>query len=415
VASGDLAPGEPLPTVRGLAAALGVSPTTVAAAYRALRTRGVVATAGRRGTAVTRQPPLRVRPGHAPPAGARDLWSGNPARALLPPLRRAIAQVAPEHLLYGQPAKLQALAELAAADFAADGIAGELAIAGGALDGIERVLQAHLRPGDRVAVEDPSWPRIADLLHALGLVPVPVPVDERGMQPRRFGHVLADVRAVIVTPRGQNPIGAALDTGRTADLRDLLQGRPDVLLVEDDYLGAVSGAPYHGLHGATERWVVIRSLSKLLGPDLRVAPLVGDPFTVSRVEGRQLLGTGWVSHILQSTAAALWRDAADRGLLARAERVYSERRQALLDALAAERLEATGRTGFGVWVPVAEEVSIVQRLLETGWAVSPGERFRFSSAPGIRITTTELEPADAVTLAAAIAAAVRSPGTTYAA
>ena len=61
------------------------------------------------------------------------------------------------------------LVELAQADFAADGINGDLAVVGGALDGIERVLQTELRPGDRVVVEDPSWPRIADLLHALGL------------------------------------------------------------------------------------------------------------------------------------------------------------------------------------------------------------------------------------------------------
>jgi len=46
---------------------------------------------------------------------------------------------------------------------AGDGIRGEVAVTCGALDAIERALQTELRLGDRVVVEDPSWPRIADL------------------------------------------------------------------------------------------------------------------------------------------------------------------------------------------------------------------------------------------------------------
>ena len=346
----------------------------------------------------------------------RDLWSGNPAPALLPPLKRALAQVEPEHKLYGGATKLPALAELATADFRADGIRGDVAIVGGALDGIERVLQTQLKPGDRVAVEDPSWPRIADLLYALGLEPVPVPLDDSGLEPQALERALRrDVKALIATPRGQNPTGAAFDGPRRTALRNVLRHHPDVLVLEDDYLAAVSGAAFFGLHGATRRWAVIRSLSKVLGPDLRLAPIAGDALTVSQVEGRQLLGTGWVSHILQQAAASLWRDALDRGLLARADRVYTERRDALVTALADRGLTSFGRSGLGVWVPLQEEVAVVQLLLEQGWAVSPGERYRFNARPGIRITTAGLEPADAEKLAAALAAALQSSQTTYAA
>src|SRR6202035_4429699 len=124
------------------------------------------------------------------------------------------------------------------------------------------------------------------------------------------------------------------------------------------------------------RWAVIRSLSKVLGPDLRVAPMAGDSLTISRVEGRQLLGPGWVSHLLQQTAAYLWASPATRKLLARAEVVYAQRRAALIEALARYGIPAYGRSGLGVWVPVAEEAAIAQLLLERGWAVSPGERYR---------------------------------------
>jgi DNA-binding transcriptional MocR family regulator len=414
ISDGRLSPGTRLPTIRDLAAALGVSPATVAAAYHTLAQRGLISANRRRGTVVAAQPPLRVRGARPLPAGTRDLATGNPDPALLPPLAAALSQVDTEHKLYGGPAKLPRLAELAEADFAADQICGDMAVLGGALDGIERVLQAELRPGDRVVIEDPSWPRITDLVRALGLRPEPVPIDQDGFVPGELDRALrAGARAVIATPRGQNPTGAAVDARRAHLLCESLGSHPGVVVIEDDYLAAVAGAPYVSMHAASERWVVIRSLSKVLGPDLRVAPMAGDALTISRVEGRQLLGAGWVSHILQQAAAALWADAAAGGLLALAERSYAERRAALTEALAGHGIAAYGGTGLGVWVPLSEETAVVQQLLECGWAVSPGERFRHNSPPGIRVTTTCLWPAEAPAIAAAIKRAADESSGTY--
>src|SRR5262249_31328372 len=160
---------------------------------------------------------------------------------------------------------------------------------GGALDGIERVLQTQLRPGDRVVVEDPTWPRITDLVRATGLTPTPALIDQYGLVPDELDRALRQgARAVIVTPRGQNPTGAALDAGRARLLRDVLSRHLEVVVVEDDYVAAVAGAPYYAVHDhfghtGSARWVVIRSLSKVLGPDLRVAPMIGDPLTISRI------------------------------------------------------------------------------------------------------------------------------------
>ena len=414
IAEERLAPADRLPAVRDLAGELDISPATVAAAYRTLRQRGLVSANGRRGTVVAAQPPLRVAGGRPLPPNTRDLASGNPDPALLPPLEPALARLDPEHKLYGGPNRLARLVQLAEADFAADGISGDIAVVGGALDGIERILQTQLRPGDRVVVEDPSWPRIRDLLSALGLEPAPVPVDRRGLVAEELdGALRRGARAVIATPRGQNPTGAALDAERAGLLREALARHPDVLVIEDDYVAQMAGAPYVGLHGVNERWAVIRSLAKVLGPDLRVAPLAGDPLTISRVEGRQLLGAGWVSHLLQQTTANLWSSAATKRLLVRAERTYAQRRAALVDALAVHGISASGDSGLGVWIPLDEEVAVVQSLLERGWAVSPGERYRFRTPPGIRITTTSLDPEEAEEFAAAVAAAVRPTGTTY--
>ena len=293
-------------------------------------------------------------------------------------------------------------------------MAGDIAVAGGALDGIERVLQTQLRPGDRVIIEDPCWPRINDLVHAVGLRPEPVRVDQRGLVPAELEHALErGARAVIATPRGQNPTGAAVDAERGRLLRELLARHPSAIITEDDYVAAIAGARYVPLHGASPRWVVIRSVSQVLGPDLRVAPMAGDALTISQVEGRQLLGAGWVSHLLQQTVTHLWDTAETRELLARAERTYAQRRAALIDALARHHIAAYGTSGLGVWVPLAEEAATVQQLLERGWAVSPGDRYRYRTPPGIRITTTDLSPHDAAKLAADIHDIVRTTIATY--
>src|SRR5215467_2094969 len=415
IAAGQLRPGERLPAVRALATELGVSPATVAAGYRSLRDRGLVTPGGRHGTVVAVQPPLRIRPARSLPPGVRDLASGNPDPALLPPLGPALARISPAHKLYGGPAILPQLADIAQAGFAADGIGGDIAAVAGAVDGIERVLQAELRPGDRVGVEDPSWPRIGDLVSAIGLRTEPIAVDQAGLLPDRLAAALqAGARAIIATPRGQNPTGAAINAQRAADIQHVLAAHPQVLVIEDDYIADVAGAPYAAVHDRSDRWAVIRSVSKTLGPDLRLATLAADPLTTSRVAGRQLLGAGWVSHLLQQIVVALWSDAASRRVLARAERHYTTRRTALVAALAERGITAHGRSGLGVWIPAEEETALVQALAERGWAVSPGERFRFHSPPGIRVTTTTLQPAEARRLADDIATAVSAQATTYA-
>ena len=317
---GQAGAGHALPTVRGLAARLRVSPATVAAAYRVLRARGLIAGHGRRGTRVVPRPPTP----HASrrliaPAGTIDLASGNPDPDLLPRLDRAVATLVPVRPLYGAPSVHPELASLAAREFDADGIPfASLAVVSGALDGIQRVLHEHVRHGDRVAVEDPSYPGVVDLLSASALTPVPMGVDQDGPVPASMSAALdRGCRALIVTPRAQNPTGAALSADRAAELQRLIHRYPDVLVIENDYLAPVAGSPARTVrHAAHRHWVVIRSTSKFLGPDLRVAVMAGDALTVSRVHGRQAIGSRWVSHILQELVVGLWSDpSAGRWLL----------------------------------------------------------------------------------------------------
>ncbi|MFI2371138.1 aminotransferase class I/II-fold pyridoxal phosphate-dependent enzyme [Streptomyces sp. NPDC018833] len=412
VGAGDLEPGQLLPPMRELAQDLGVNPNTVAAAYRTLRERGVIETAGRRGSRVRPRPASTPRNAirvDAPP-GVRNLGEGNPDTALLPPLDAALAAAARRHAekptLYGSGPLDPGFVRLARASLDADGVpAGPLGATSGALDGIERVLSAHLKAGDTVAVEDPGWGSVLDLVTALGLKALPVGLDDDGPLPADTERALAaGARAIVVTDRAQNPTGAALSAERAGELRAVLGRFPQTLVIEDDHGYAIVEQPLHPLAGATASWAFVRSAAKAYGPDLRVAVLTGDQVTVDRVQGRFGLGPGWVSTLLQGAVAHLWAsDAIDPLAVARS---YGRRREALIGALARRGVTAHGRSGMNVWVPVPDETGAVARLLHAGWAVAPGARFRLSAPPGVRITVSGLTPGDVEPIAAAVAAAI---------
>ncbi len=422
VRAGVPAPGDPLPPIRRLANHLGVSAATVAAAYRDLRQRAIIETAGRAGTRVRARPALAGRLSHRLeiPDGARDLAEGGPDPRLLPPLGPRLHRLAqdPAWLTpasYGTAGPLPELLEHARQRLAADAVAADaLTITSGALDGIERTLAAHLAPGDRVAVEDPGWANLLDLLAALQLTPLPVPVDQDGPSAAGLrGALAAGARAVIITSRAQNPTGAAIGPARAAQLRDVLSEGPDVLVIEDDHAAELSERPLAPVVGDTRAWVFLRSVSKPYGPDLRLAVLAGDPTTVARVSGRQRLGAGWVSGVLQRLVLELWRDPEVSALVGTARRHYDARRDGLRQALAVRGVSGYGRTGINVWVPVADETTALTRLRDAGWVVAPGAGHRISSPPGLRITVSTLAADEIDPLAEAVAAALLDPPPRY--
>jgi DNA-binding transcriptional MocR family regulator len=408
--AGEKTPGDALPTVRDLATDLGVSPATVSAAYKLLRTRGLTAGGGRRGTRVA---PALVAPPVQPPAvpsGTVDLATGNPDPVLLAPLGPAMLHMEHELHLYGGRPDYPGLAAFASSEFEADAVSGQsVAVLSGGMDAIERVLREYLRPGDRVAVEDPSFPGIIDLVAASGYLAVPVALDDEGPLPEALWAALGQgCAATILTPRGQNPTGATLGLERADALRQVLSDYPGCLLIENDCAGPVAGTALHTLTDATrERWAVVRSTSKFLGPDLRVAVVAGDHVTVARVQGRQALGSRWVSHILQQLALALWSDPSSGRRLARAGEIYGHRRTAVLAALREREIDARGASGFNIWVPVRDETSVVRSMADRGWAVAAGERFRLQAGPAIRVTVSALQPRYAGRFATDLAEALR--------
>lgn len=413
---GALGAGASLPPVRVLAGQLGVSPATVAAAYRMLRQRGVVDTAGRNGTRVRPRPALagaRSASRLPAPDGGLDLAGGGPDQRLLPafePHLRRLAATSAAPVNYGDAGPLPELLALARDRFAADGVPvarAALSVTAGTLDGIERLLTTHLRPGDRIAVEDPGWANLLDLVAALDLQPVPMPVDDDGPTEEGMRAALAaGAIAAVVTSRAHNPTGASLTRARAGALRAVLRAHPQTLLIEDDHAAELSELALHPLAGATERWAFLRSVSKPYGPDLRLSVLAGDEATVARVEGRMRLGAGWVSTLLQRLVVELWRDESVTAAVAAARADYAARRAALRAALHGRGLPVHGKDGINLWIPVADETSAVARLRDAGYAVAPGAMYRIASPPALRITLSPLEPGQLPALADALARAV---------
>jgi DNA-binding transcriptional MocR family regulator len=340
------------------------------------------------------------------PLGARDLSRGNPDPALLPDLARALARTKLPVRLYGDPPAVAGLTALAREQLRADGVPSEaLCIVSGALDGIERVLATHLVPGDRVAVENPGYAALFDLLRARGLLLDPVEMDGHGMHPEALRASLArGALAAIITPRGQNPTGATLDADRASELGRVLDQFPGTLVIEDDHLGLLAGCELHTTVSGRQRWAATRSVAKALGPDLRLAVLAGDPQTVARVQGLQQCGPGWVSHILQALVLSLWSDPTVQELVADAAVAYSQRRERFLARLDGLGVRALGASGLNVWVPVQEETAVVGALLGRGWVVAPGAPYRLTgSSPAIRVTIATLSEPETVRLAGDLA------------
>ncbi|WP_306188366.1 aminotransferase class I/II-fold pyridoxal phosphate-dependent enzyme [Streptomyces sp. MK5] len=415
VAEGALAPGTALPPVRRLADDLGVSPGTVATAYKELRGRGIVVTRGRGGTVVAPAPAVASRRPPKVPPGLRDLAGGHPDPAFLPGLVPP-SRLAPGARSHRSTPRLARLEEVVRDWLRPDGVPAEhVTFAHGALDLVGRLLSVELRPGDAVAMEDPGYHHLLDLVTALGLRSVPVAVDDEGMRPDALRRALrAGARAVVCSPRGQNPYGGRFSPERREALVDVLREAPDVLVVENDHASAVTDAPLRTLTAdGPARWVHVRTVSKFLGADLRWAAAACDATTLARHDGRLLLTSGWVSHLLQETVHGLMTDEGTRALVSRARAAYTARRDALLGELAFRGIPAHGASGMNVWVPVADESAVVNGLRSYGWWVAAGARFRLSSGPGVRISVAELEPADAARLASDFAAVLGESEATY--
>lgn len=394
IGDGVLAPGDRLPSIRMVAQQLGLSPTTVSAAWSALARSGAIQTRGRGGTVIADHRdvgPSRYR--RALDVGtpfALDFSTGTPDPELLPDLRPALRRM--ERVV--QPSRylddpvLPELAELLRDDwpFAPE----RLTVVDGAMDALQLIVSAHVRFGDRVGVEDPCFPPLLDLLESVGAVTVPVGLDDDGPMPVDVrAAVEQGIRALFIQPRAQNPTGASLTEKRVSELSRLLRGT-DVLVVEDDSAGAVASSAGLSLGVAVpEKTLHVRSFSKSHGPDLRVAAIGGPARLLDPLIDRRFLGQGWTSRLLQNVLVDLLTHVPSIRAVERARHAYAQRRAAIVGVLAKNGVAVQGKDGLNIWVPVRDQSAAQLRLATRGIGVAGGGPFnvRAAKVEHVRVTT----------------------------
>jgi DNA-binding transcriptional MocR family regulator len=396
------------PTIRGLAERIGVSPTTVNAAYAQLRARGRIGGNRRGGSQVVKRAAFPTAAAASLRPGVRDLVIANPDPSLLPVVRPFIEKTLREGRLYREDPVSPKLLAAARRHFQTDGVdAAHVMVTSGAADAVERALLMHVLPGETVALEDPTYPPYRELCAALNVKTVPLAMDEHGILPSELAKAIrARAKALIVIPRFQNPTGAAFDEHRVRDIAKLTHGAPNLLVIEDDYLGLLGTGPFHSLAGRQLRWLLVRSVTKPLGPDLRTAFVTGDQLSIERLQHRQRLTAGWVSWMLQDAVGALLDDKDIARRLKSSAKIYATRRLGVASALRKRGVEVGDCDGFSLWINVDDEMRVVQELDAQGWAVDAGTRYRFRSRPAIRVVTTTLDANGAQRFAGALVRAL---------
>ena len=461
IRSGALEVGQRLPTFRELASHLDVSVTTVAGAYEMLRREGRVQCTVGRGTFVAGEPPTNGRSTEASAAhleirllqtmawrrrtlsatanrlrisfpDALDCTSGKPNVDLLPleVVRRAVKEAADaltaSDLQYWGPEPIQPLVERLLPVLEADGIpanGSDILVGSSAQQWmvLSCRLLAESQPKLTLAVEEPGYPTILDTFDRMRVRLVGLDLDEYGATPESLDRVLrAGARGVLFVPRGQNPTGASWTRERRAALADVLAAHPGVVAIEDDQVADVSNARYGSLlsdHRIADRVIYIRSFSKTIAADLRIAVAVArGPLCHSLKEAKNF-ADGWTPRLTQNILARILGDEELGPALAAARDTYRRAREALVEALNAVLKPNTGSACPGcdsvnTWVhlpPEADCMDVVERAAAAGVLVAPGEPFFLQAGNKrcVRLSAGHVKPDEAPRVAEALADAIK--------
>ncbi len=418
LAEGALAPGARLPATRVLAAELGVSRTTVTAAYEQLAAEGYVTTAVGRAARVaaplSAQAPARARPARPAEPIALSDW-GHRLTAMQLPAARA-TEPAPidfrygavasrdfptlawrrtyqaellrqQHSLYyalpeGEPALRSALQGYLrrARGLACD--AGQIVVVQGAQQALDLCARLLLNAGDAFVFEDPGYLMGRRSFEATGARLLATPVDAHGLDTACLPQ---DDRARLayVTPSHQFPLGGVLPVARRQELLRWAR-QHDAWIIEDDYDGEFryGQRPIDALQAmdADGRVIYVGTFSKALSPQLRLGYLVLPTALVPVFRTAKRLADRHAPVLDQRVLASLIASGAYERHVRRVRREH-ERRRAALQAAVAAHLPADARitgTAAGLhavlWLPSlrpADEAALAAAARRAGVGIYP--------------------------------------------
>ena len=358
IVEGRFAAGTRLPPTRKLAVELGVSRATVVTAYDQLIAEGFVH--GRIGSGVfvadigTIEAPSTSRAPQVddainsppPPRSPKPFLPGQPDGRLFPfrPWGKCVARVAridPGALVHASDPfgdwKLRAEIVRYLADWR--GIAAipeQVLITAGAIDALELCLRTQIRPGDRVALEDPGYPPLRAFVESLGIPTVRVRLDPEGGVP--FTPV-ADgkmPKLVVLTPSSQFPLGGVMPQARRNAFLAWVQ-QTNGWIIEDDYDSEFrySGRPVAAMTAMDPagRTVYVGSFSKIFTGGLRMGFAVVPRGRIQAFAATvRRFGTK-ASVMPQRPLADFMKQGEFYRHIRRVRRIYAERRAVFLELL----------------------------------------------------------------------------------
>jgi GntR family transcriptional regulator/MocR family aminotransferase len=394
ILAGRLGSGARLPSTRALAADLGVSRTTTLAAYDQLSSEGYIE--GHRGSgafvaaelpeallsvaaATAARPPRGIAP--APPpariaafdAGVPDTrgfpfrdWSRHLARCWRAP---SPAMLHTAHS-YGDAALRAAIARHVKA---VRGIAcdpEQVIVTSGAAESIAILARALFEDGDGAVVEDPCYPVAHGALARAGLRPHSVEVDAEGLLIEAIPGPTARLRAALVTPSRQYPLGMTMSVSRRLELLDWAS-RTGALVIEDDYDSEYryTGRPLAAMMSLDQagRVVYLGSFSKIMFRSLRLAYIIAPPALLGRLHVSLAEQPSQASLVPQRALAAFMDSGAFAQHVRRTRRLYAERCAALHGLISSDMADllTAPRTDSGMHLTAHFTPALSQRLTDT--------------------------------------------------
>ncbi|MGL5863216.1 MAG: PLP-dependent aminotransferase family protein [Phycicoccus sp.] len=317
VRTGRLRPGDRLPPQRALARRLGVTTSTVTAAYAEATRRHLVHGQVGRGTYVLGDSvdaalfATTLTDRETAPSTI-DLASNVPAALLPDPdLGAALVTLGRSAGLdgrYASPAPLSRGHAVVATLLARRGLHlrhGEVVLAAGAQQALLAALVCAVGSGGRVLVEEPTFPGMKTAARHLGLHLVPVRLDHLGVLPGDLARAArtSGATTLVCVPHLQNPTAVSMTEQRRHDVSEVVT-RLGLTVVEDDVYGALQDEPVLAAL-VPDRSVVVTGLSKSVAPGLRIGALAGRHPAVAAAAAEVSL-TSWTVSPAMVELAALW-------------------------------------------------------------------------------------------------------------
>ena len=393
VADGRVLHGTRLPSERELTVALGVSRTTVARAYTALRDQGYLTS--RRGSGSVVTVPGGPQPGTSgllsPSDRSDDVIDLTCAAPMAPQgvlaAYEAALQELPRHLCGTgyHPGGLPELREELAARYSARGVAtdpAQIIVTSGALAGSAVTATALVGQGDRVIAESPGYPNALATFRRAGARLVGVPVESSSGDVEGFRSAVSRVPAVaaLLVPDFQNPTGRLMPDEHRAGLAHALRRAGTVPVVDETLVdvGLDPVPPTRPFAAFDRRTVTIGGASKSHWGGLRIGWL--------RVP-RSQVGRFTAARITLDLGAPVLEQVVLRHLLQQGQDVVEARRDelrlqraALTHALAEQLPDwrfAVPPGGFALWCELPEPLStaLVAAAEHEGVLLAPGSAF----------------------------------------